>query len=132
MQTTKEKILDAVISYIKQPLDLNQVSISDIAKKAEIGKSTIYEYFDNKSALIEETYLHLLKNYEKTLMQDIASLEFESALKKQLTWILNVIEDAKNIMEVIMRGQIDIGFVKLNACSKKIEQVQRNMENRFI
>jgi AcrR family transcriptional regulator len=69
MQTTRDKILDATISYIKQEPNLSQVSISDIAAKADIGKSTVYEYFENKHALIEEAYSYLLDKYQNILLK---------------------------------------------------------------
>jgi AcrR family transcriptional regulator len=132
MQTTKDKILDAVISYIKQETNLNQVSISDIAKKAEIGKSTVYEHFENKDALIEETYVYLLEKYEKILFQEIIDKQYKKAMISQLSNILEVMEDVKGIMEVILNSHSELGFLGFDRCSKKIETIQLQIEKRFI
>ena len=55
----RKQILDS-LNELLQNQDLNNISVSDIAQKAGIGKGSIYYYFDSKDAivdaLIERTY----------------------------------------------------------------------------
>ena len=55
----REQILDALNELLRSQ-DLNNISVSDIAQKAGIGKGSIYYYFESKDAivdaLIERTY----------------------------------------------------------------------------
>ena len=51
-QQTKNKILDCTIEMLKSG-DMDTLSMSKIASKAEIGKSTIYEYFPSKEELVK-------------------------------------------------------------------------------
>lgn len=132
MQPTRDRILDVMISYIKNGENVNDVAIAKIAQEADIGKSTIYEYFKNKKALIEETYFYLLNKYESILMQEIDLGDFKTALISQLSQILDVVSDAKGIMEVVLGGQNNLSFIKLDTCSKKIYEMQGAMEVRFI
>jgi AcrR family transcriptional regulator len=132
MQPTKTKILDVMISYIKNGENVNNIAIAKIAQEADIGKSTIYEYFENKKALIEETYFYLLNRYETILMQEVKDVEFKTALMRQLSWILDVVIDAKSIMEVLLGAQNDLAFIKFETCSSKIKKMQDGMEDRFI
>jgi AcrR family transcriptional regulator len=131
MQTTRDKILDATISYIKQEPNLSQVSISDIAAKADIGKSTVYEYFENKHALIEEAYSYLLDKYQNILLKKINKKNFKNALMDQLSRILDVMEDVKVIMEVIMNAHSEMSFLRYDQCSIKIQRIQDKMTERF-
>jgi len=131
MQTTRDKILDVVIGYIKQNHNLSQVSLSQIAKDADIGKSTIYEYFTNKESLITQTYQYLLEKYQMIILQEITSTTFFEAIYHQLSWILDVVEDAKIIMEVIMSGQKDMRLFDFNQCNDKIKEIQNAMQLRF-
>ncbi|MDD3128744.1 MAG: TetR/AcrR family transcriptional regulator [Candidatus Izemoplasmatales bacterium] len=131
MQSTRDRILDATIGFIKIDPSLNQVSISDIAKIADIGKSTVYEYFENKDALIEEAYFHLLDKYHTILISKIENKTFKEAMIEQLSKILEVMEDVKIIMEVIMNTTTKLGFLRFNPCSEKIELIQKNMTDRF-
>lgn len=131
MQNTKDRILDSVISYIKEEPNLTQVSMSQIAERAGIGKSTVYDYFKTKDAMIEETYLYLLEKYQKILLKDIELTTFKETMVIQLSWILEVVEDAKIIMEAIMSSQNELVIFNYNHCSIRIEVIQKKMESRF-
>lgn len=131
MQSTRDKILDSMISYIKEDPSLNQVSMAQIAERANIGKSTVYDYFETKDALIEETYLYLLDKYQATLLKDIELKDFKLAMMEQLSLTLDVVEDAKMIMEAIMMSQNEMIIFNYKQCSRKINEIQKLMENRF-
>jgi len=67
-----EQILDALHELL-QSQDLNNISVSDIAQKAGIGKGSIYYYFDSKDAivdaLIERTYKTPLETAKALVQQ---------------------------------------------------------------
>jgi len=131
MQTTKEKILGAVISYIKDGVNLDNISLSKIASVAEIGKSTVYEHFESKEILISETHQYLLNQYEEILFSDINQMTFKEAFKEQICKILVVMKDAKNIMDAIMNNNQEV-FMSLGIEAKKcVENIQLKMNKRF-
>lgn len=132
MLSTKDKILDTVIDFIKETPSLDQVSISQIASKAGIGKSTVYDYFENKDALLEEAYIHLLDQYQKMLFKELPMLSYEDAMKFQLKNILDVMKYAKTIMESIVDVQRSSRLFDFSKCSKKINTIQMKMRERFI
>ncbi|QWC00372.1 TetR/AcrR family transcriptional regulator [Mycoplasmatota bacterium] len=131
MQNTKDKILDSVVSYIKEEPTLSHISMVQIAQRAGIGKSTIYDYFETKDSLIEETYVYLLDKYQKILLRDINMTSFKETMILQLSWILEVVEDAKVIMEAILSSQNELIIFNYKHCSKKIELIQKKMQKRF-
>ena len=131
MQSTRDKILDSMISYIKEDPSISQVSMAQIAERANIGKSTVYDYFETKDALIEETYLYLLDKYQATLLKDIELKNFKLAMLEQLSLTLDVVEDAKMIMEAIMMSQNEMIIFNYKQCSRKINEIQKLMEKRF-
>jgi len=55
MLTTKEKIIEATVDFFKEQAHYEQITLTKVAKRAEIGKSTVYEHFASKEDLIEET-----------------------------------------------------------------------------
>lgn len=55
--------------------------MEDIAKKAGIGKGTIYSYFDSKEALFYEMIKHAIEEYEKGLDK---ALNIEATLEERL------------------------------------------------
>lgn len=69
---------------------VKSVSMADIARRAEIGKSTIYEYFSSKEDLIRQAGLWLLENYTRQL-ETVFSVEL--SLWEQLSRYLDSFPD---------------------------------------
>lgn len=131
MQTAKDKLLHALVTYIKKGEDIYQISLSKIAHDAEIGKSTVYEYFESKDEMIIETYRYLIKHYQEILLKDIEAKDFKGALLEELSHILMVMKDARSLMEAIMKVPHH-QQVKLDVILKdEITFIQNEMSERF-
>ncbi len=131
MQLAKDKLLSVLVSYIKEGKDLEDIALSTIAKEAEIGKSTVYEYFSSKDEMIEETYRYLLKHYEDILLADVDLMDFESAFKEEIKRSLIVMKDAQTLMEAIMKHP-STKMMRLNHELKdEIKRIQDAMQKRF-
>lgn len=131
MQLAKDKLLSVLVSYIKEGKDLEDIALSTIAKNAEIGKSTVYEYFSSKEEMIEETYRFLLKHYENILLADLKLMSFEAAFKEEIKRSLFVMKDAQALMEAIMKHP-STKMMRLNHELKdEIEHIQYQMQQRF-
>lgn len=131
MQTTRERILSAVVDYIKDDINLESITLSKIADKAQIGKSTVYEHFSSKEELINETYQYLLEHYRSILTQDLSSLSFKEQFIEQVKNILTVMLDAKTIIDSIMNNKdAFIGMGK--TVEEKVNCIQTEMGDRFL
>ena len=68
----REKILDSLQELLRKQ-DIQNISVSDIAKNADIGKGSIYYYFPSKDsivdALIERNYKIPLETAKKMVKQ---------------------------------------------------------------
>lgn len=129
---TKDRIIEVVIEYIKQDIDVSQVSLSEIAKKADIGKSTVYEYFENKEQLICDTYLYMLTEYEKKLFKPLVKQTFKSAFVEQIERILNAMKNAKNLVETIFSQQKHISYMNDKLIDQRLKEIKDKMEERFL
>ncbi len=130
MQTTKDKILSAVVDHIKDNTNLESITLSKIALAAEIGKSTVYEHFSSKEELICETYLFLLNHYKSIMMQDLKATTFRDQFIEQMKYILTVMMDARMIVDAIMNHQesfVGIG----NNIQDAVKDIQNVMQERF-
>lgn len=131
MQTAKDKLFQTLVNYVKRGEDLGHVSISKIAQDADIGKSTVYEYFTSKDEMIVETYRYLLKHYESILFHDLEVMDFKGALLEELKRTLMVMKDARSVMEVIM-NQSHHQTLRIDIMLKpEIQAIQKAMEKRF-
>ncbi len=131
MSQTKDKIIHVLVDHIKQGNNLNDISLAQIAHAADIGKSTVYEYFKNKEDMISSTYAYLLSQYQNILLEDIPMVDFKTAFTAQIKRILVVMSDAKSIMDAIMNIQLDgIPSLKLEH-QKLMVNIQEQMNDRF-
>lgn len=128
---TKDRIIEVVIDYIKQNIDVSQVSLSEIAKKAEIGKSTVYEHFENKDQLICDTYLYMLNEYEKILFKPLTKANFKLIFIEQIERILNAMKNAKNLVETIFSQQKHMSYMDDKLIDQKLQEIKEKMETRF-
>lgn len=80
----------AVGEMIKEGRDLSSITISEVAKKAGIGKGTVYEYFESKEDLISKAIYYLLFNSTK----DVVFIIFEKiSFKEKFYKILDYMWD---------------------------------------
>lgn len=81
-------ICHSVITLYNEGQNFHKMTISDIAKKANIGKGTVYEYFSNKEEIIITAMLLELKNQLKDICEIILTKEtFEAKYDAAIDWI---------------------------------------------
>lgn len=131
MQATKDKIVQCMIAFIQEQQSFEQITLSKIAKKAGIGKSTVYEHFASKEELIIETYKHLLKHSETILTTPLTSHTFKAQMMEQLAKILHVMKDAKSVMEALL-SQSQHAFAHIHKdLQTYAKEIQDKMNHRF-
>ena len=74
-QATKDKIIDCTVEMLKAG-DIDTISMSKIASNANIGKSTIYEYFPSKEELVKTA----LKRVVDIALDDFLSVKMGKTL----------------------------------------------------
>ncbi|MDD3067595.1 MAG: TetR/AcrR family transcriptional regulator [Acholeplasmataceae bacterium] len=127
---TKDRIIDVIISHIKKGDRLDKLSIAQIALEADIGKSTLYEYFENKESLISNTYDLLLNHYETILLKPLNEKSFEKQFKEQIELILTVLLDAKEIMDAILNNEQTL-YDPTGLIERKSRHIQERIQERF-
>lgn len=104
--STKDKIIEALASLIKNDQDVKTVSISKIAELAHIGKSTVYEHFTSKKALIKETYQFLINHYCDKIVAPFKENTFEHTYKEITRRIFYYSQEANELMmSILSEGQ---------------------------
>ncbi len=62
IKTKKEKIFDAVFEKIYEDGNIANIKVSDIAKRAGIGKGSVYMYFASKEQMLFEAAKYLVES----------------------------------------------------------------------
>jgi AcrR family transcriptional regulator len=132
VSTTKDKIIDATVSFLKENTNYENMTLSKIAARANVGKSTVYEYFDNKEMLAEETCIFLINHYEKVLLDNMESNSFDQAFSYQIKKIIEVMTDARTIGDAIFNYHPDaLTVMNKEVIKKHIKLLQTKMNERF-
>lgn len=84
--TKRERILEQVLSLLAQADTEEPLTISNVARAMDIGKSTLYEYFTSKDEMIKEAMSLLLKKNRESLLneKEIEECSFEEAFKNHM------------------------------------------------
>lgn len=101
MEQISEKIkpiYEAVIQLLNDGITLPENKVSDISKKAGIGKGTVYEYFTSKDEVITQALIY----YVSVKLEDLEAVlaeksTFRDKCEEILIWI-----DEGEIMESVM------------------------------
>lgn len=102
----RDQIIDAAIEVFTAKGFAADFTMSSLAKSLDIGKSTIYEYFENKDDIIKEAIFKYMENrFEQ--VKDLFYVEassFEEAFKKQLKALLCVASESRALIETLSPG----------------------------
>lgn len=103
----RNEIVNAVSELIRENGISSDFTISEVARKVDIGKSTIYEYFKNKDDLYKEAVLKTVNiNFADSMNTDeFQNLSFEESLKVVLSELLITANQSKSFMEMFISSK---------------------------
>lgn len=116
----KTQIYDAVLQLINERRNISSIKVSEIAERANIGKGTVYEYFDSKEQLIAQAIAYTARNRVLS-MENLINME--ASFKNTFLAILKDLgEEMKNNMTLF-------GHMSVNEASFSMHKaIQRALE----
>jgi len=105
------------------------ISISEIAKVAGIGKGTVYEYFKNKEDIVFELMSCLQDDYDPKLQHN---LEEAKDVPEKVLYLFDIfLNDSETI---VIQRQIYKEFlaISMNNPSDAIIEYQTNLKNKYL
>jgi AcrR family transcriptional regulator len=102
----KEEILDALIDIFTNQGISGNFTMKELAGKVNIGKSTIYEYFDTKDELLHQAVCRIIETGVKSVYSLEISEEdsFEVSFKKELDFLFSLSVNSSNLLKMINPG----------------------------
>ena len=131
----KEQIIESVISKFKRDGFSTDLTITEIAKSVDIGKSTVYEYFKSKDDVIKEALLRMSDtNTDKIInIENIENMKFEEAFKVQLKVLFKIASESRMMFEVFSKDfQNQLPPAIQGELMIKMQEVKVLVEQRFI
>jgi AcrR family transcriptional regulator len=88
----KEEILNALLDIFKNQGVGTDFTISQLAAKVNIGKSTIYEYFKTKDDILKEAIYQVVRESFDMIYKrgSIDDLSFEEAFKSEMMFLFSL------------------------------------------
>jgi AcrR family transcriptional regulator len=105
------------------------ISISEIAKIAGIGKGTVYEYFANKEDIVFELMGCLQENYDPKLMQNLLLAD---STKQKVIYLFDLFLSEDESIQIQKKIYKEFLAIYLNNPSDEIIKYQKIMKDKYI
>lgn len=101
----REQIIDVVISKFIEEGFSTDFTITEIAKRVDIGKSTVYEYFKSKDDILKDALLKISDNNTDRIIniENIENMKFEEAFKTQIRILFEIASESRMMFEVFSK-----------------------------
>ncbi len=104
------------------------ISISEIAKVAGIGKGTVYEYFTNKEDIVFELMSCLQEDYDPKLKEN---LEKSNSSKEKVIYLFDLFLNDDEIIQIQKKIYKEFIAISLNNPSNEIINYQKIMKEKY-
>lgn len=120
----KTAIKQVILDAIRNDEDLSKLSMAQISSRSSIPKSTIYEYYKSKNALLDEIFFDVVHDYILEIKSlPIESLDFEHSFKLMLKKLYEVsIKTSVLFIETIHHGAQKINQNCLESYRNVVEE----------
>ena len=124
-------IFEGVRSLMAREVNMAQVTASDIAQAAGIGKGTLYNYFETKDDIIAETVFYVIETQlgevSKTIDKEIG---FEAKLRSALTMIGHLCQQRDSQIQLALAG-VDHQLPALERYVPRVKQIFEKIQTMF-
>lgn len=130
----KQEVVNVLLEKIKDGGLNVDFTISELAKAVDIGKSTIYEYFDTKEAIIDEAFKQIIdQTVESLLSYELnENSTFEESLKGMLRTLFELGMNHSYLMRFIqIEYQEKTPAMIKPAMLKQIQKLRDHYEKQF-
>jgi len=84
----KEAIYEEVLAMLNDRVDYKSITLSEVAKRCGMGKSTIYEYFASKDEMVFNSIIYYLNRMIKFFSNGFKVTTFRASLKTYIKAII--------------------------------------------
>lgn len=106
MNEKKGLLYEAVLELMHEKPDISSIKVAEIAARANMGKSTVYEYFDSKEQLIVEAIISICllgaQELKKAIEQEVC---FKEAYLCMLGYVGKMINKHQTLIEYLTKSE---------------------------
>lgn len=122
----REEILVAVLEIFESKGVSSDFTMTELASKLDIGKSTIYEYFKTKEEILTNAITYMIELVTKDILQRTENNEllFEEYLKSELAYLFDVATNSHILMSSMSPK---IKFEMSDECKEELRNRMMNV-----
>lgn len=117
-QDKRELLYGAALSLIHEKRDLGSIKVLDIATRANMGKSTVYEYFDSKEQLIAEALVDMFKK---------GIIAFKQIITEELSFKETFFILLDRIGALMSNNRTFLEYMTMNQCNLTAHNTIKNL-----
>lgn len=108
----KEKaVFEAVIDLLEEGAAADSMKVSDIARKAGIGKGTVYEYFASKEEIVGKALIYDMENTIEEIENRVqAEKGFWARVRTIFDWIEEKYRNQSSFFRILQFGRANAGI----------------------
>lgn len=114
-ENKSEAIFKATIQLLNE-IGFAEISMSKIAKRAQVSAATIYIYFKNKEDMLNKLYMNVKEKLSRAMLRDI-----ENAMPIQKAFQIEM----ENLMDYALNNRDDFLFLEQFSNSPLIEKINK-------
>ena len=106
---SKREQLLAAAAEVFNETGYHSARVEDIATRAGIGKGTVYEYFDSKRQLFEESIFYVLEKYLRETMEGADAIpDPVGKLRGVISMQASLMDRNRNIASLLVKNTVDV------------------------
>ncbi len=106
-------LYEAALSLIEEKKDLSAIKVIEIAGRADIGKGTVYEYFESKEQLLAEAIIYSVR-------QGVA--DFEKVINAAAGFKQSYMALLRHAFLLFSKSRVFLKYIIMNECSFSVHQ----------
>ncbi len=124
MPEKKIKIFNALFELIKRGEALDNIKVSDIAAEADIGKGTVYQYFESKEQIIGQALMYHISSSASSI---IGTMRQSDTFEKRVCSVMDTVERRIQLIP----SSLDLLFFNIGVSSMKeyLKDERERLEN---
>jgi AcrR family transcriptional regulator len=135
MSTDKRKnIYEAVLSLINEKRDMFSIKVADIAERADMGKGTIYEYFESKEQLIAQAIIYSVNVNIQSLESNVTDrCTFKESYFKLMSSIGAIMDNNMTLFRYMALNEHDFSMKRAmeKVIKEQFESIRDTCLNMF-
>ncbi|MDL2236046.1 TetR/AcrR family transcriptional regulator [Christensenellaceae bacterium OttesenSCG-928-L17] len=97
----EQAILASTVQLMRDGVDIAQMKVADIAAAANVGKGTVYEYFQSKDEIIQCAIAYGTQNWLEGAQADISSVDtFDEKMATLVDWLYDSARERHMLFQI--------------------------------